>query len=166
MAIPTLDPLWRPNVAGPSPNTRDDRELIRQYSNQPAVEIVLHDLTVTMNCMATISPAAVAQIQTWINEIVTLETSWAAQVTAGTAHYAQAIEYEGPIPGATITRDDMVQKADVMGWDTDLLKVKYKAGAAGNATQAGSIGQRITDLRSRVLASLDLLPRSGQVVRS
>ena len=164
MAIPTLSILWRPNGTGPSPNTRDDRELIRSYSGQPALEIVLHDITVSMNRMATISPAAVAQIQTWINEIETLEASWAAQVTSGTAHYAQADEYEGPIPGTTITREDMVSKADVMSWDTDLMKVKFKSGGAG-MTQAGATGQRVADLRSRVLRAMDLMPKGG-VVRS
>jgi hypothetical protein len=162
--IPTLDPLWRPNATGPNPKTRDDRELIRSYSGQPAVERVLHDLTVTMNRMSSISPAAVAQVQTWINEIETLEGDWSGQVAEGTAHYAGASEYEGPLPGTTVERSDMLKRADVLEWDTDLKKVKYKL-QQGTATQAGSMGQRIADLKGRVLTAMEL-NRSGGIVRS
>ena len=164
MPIPTLDPLWRPNATGPNPKTRDDRELIRSYSGQPAVERVLHDLTVTMNRMSSISPAAVAQVQTWINEIETLEGDWSGQVAEGTAHYAGASEYEGPLPGTTVERSDMLKRADVLEWDTDLKKVKYKL-QQGTATQAGSMGQRIADLKGRVLTAMEL-NRSGGIVRS
>ena len=164
MAIPTLSVLWRPNATGPNPRTRDDRELIRGYSGQPAVERVLHDLTVTMNRMASISPAAVAQVQTWINEIETLEGDWSGQVADGTAHYAGASEYEGPLPGTTVERSDMLKRADVLEWDTDLKKVRYKL-QQGTATQAGSMGQRIADLKGRVLTAMEL-NRSGGIVRS
>lgn len=164
MAIPTLDPLWRPNATGPTPKTRDDRELIRSYSMQPAVERVLHDITVTMNRIASVSPGAVAQIQAWINEIELLESDWAGQVADGTAHYAQAAEYEGPLPGATIERADMLKRADVLEWDTSLKRVRFVAGA-GSATQAGSIGQRVNDLKGRVLTALELQPMGG-IVRS
>lgn len=165
MAIPTLHVLWRPNATGPQPKTRDDRELIRSYSNQPAAEVVYHDLTVTMNRLAAVSPAAVAQIQTWVNEIENLEGDWAGQVADGNATYAQATEYEGPLPGATIERADMLQKADVLQWDTDLKKVKFKT-APGANTQAGNMGQRIADLKGRILTALDLVPRHGGIVRS
>jgi len=162
--IPTLSILWRPNATGPNPKTRDDRELIRAYSGQPAVERVLHDLTVTMNRMADISPAAVAQVQRWINEIETLEGDWSGQVAEGTAHYAGAIEYEGPLAGSVPDRADTLKRADVLEWDTDLSKVKYKL-QQGSATQAGSMGQRIADLRGRVLIAMEL-NRSGGIVRS
>jgi hypothetical protein len=165
VAVPTLDALWRPNDVGPQPKTRDDRELIRSYSNQPAAELVYHDLTVVMNRLASVSPAGVAQIQGWINEIETLESDWAGQVADGNATYAQATEYEGPLPGATIERADMLSQADVLKWDTDLKKVKFKT-APGANTQAGNMGQRIADLKGRILTALDLLPRYGGIVRS
>lgn len=163
-ALPTLNDLWRPN--GDDANT-DDRELIRQYSNQPAVQVVLHDLTVTMNRMAEIAPASVAQIQTWIDEIETLEAQWAAEVAAGTAHYSQAQEYEGPLPGTALTRDDLLKRADVLEWDTNLNRVRIVAGAGGGGTAAGATGQRIGELKARVLKAMDLSPQYGtRVVRS
>jgi hypothetical protein len=165
VAVPTLNVLWRPNATGPQPKTRDDRELIRSYSNQPAAELVYHDLTVVMNRLASVSPAGVAQIQAWINEIENLEGDWAGQVADGNATYAQATEYEGPLPGATIERADMLSQADVLKWDTDLKKVKFKT-APGANTQAGNMGQRIADLKGRILTALDLVPRSGGIVRS
>jgi hypothetical protein len=117
-----------------------------------------------MNRMASISPAAVAQIQSWINEIETLEGEWSGKVAEGSAHYAGAIEYEGPLPGSVPDRADMLKRADVLEWDTDLSKVKYKL-QQGNATQAGSMGQRIADLKGRVLTAMEL-NRSGGIVRS
>lgn len=163
-ALPTLDPLWRPNATGPSPNTRDDRELIRSYSGQPAVHVVYHDLTVQMNRLASVSPAGVAQIQGWINEIENLEGDWSGQVADGTSSYAGATEYEGPVPGTSVERSDLLKRADVLEWDTDLKKVKYKL-QQGTATQAGSMGQRIADLKGRILIAMDL-NRSGGIVRS
>jgi hypothetical protein len=139
VAIPTLHVLWRPNATGPQPKTRDDRELIRSYSNQPAAELVYHDLTVTMNRLASVSPAGVAQIQGWINEIENLESDWSGQVADGNAIYANATEYEGPLPGATIAREDMLMQADVLKWDTDLKKVKFKTMPGAN-THAGNMG--------------------------
>ena len=157
-ALPTLNALWRPNDGDSS---KDDRELIRQYSGPPAVQAVLHDITNAMNRMATISSAAVAQIQTWIDEVETLEADWAAEVAAGTAHYSQAEEYEGPLPGTTLSRDDLLKRADVLEWDTGLNRVRIKAGAGGRATAAGATGQRIGELKGRILASMDLQPQYG-----
>jgi hypothetical protein len=159
-ALPTLDPLWRTTP-------RDDRELIRGYSDQPAVQVVLHDLTVAMNRMADVSPAAVAQIQTWIDEVEDLEEQWAGYVADGTAAQLQASEYEGPIGGTAMTRDDMLKRADVLEWDTSANRVRISNGAGSGGTQASAISGRIGQLKARILKAMDLSPMAGaRLIRS
>lgn len=150
MTIPALNSLWRPNGEDA---TVDDRELIRQYADKPATEINLNRLTVAMNEIATVSTAAVVQIQGWIDEIQDLESAWASKIAAGTAHLSNVQSYEGPAPGVTIDRDSQLRKADVLEWDTDLLKVKIQAGGAAG-TEGAVVAGRMADLKGRVLKAI------------
>jgi hypothetical protein len=161
MAIPTLNALWRPNGADA---TKDDRELIRGYSEQPAVETVLHDLTVNMNRMATVSPAAITQIQTWIDEVEELEEQWAGYVADGTASQLSAAEYEGPINGTAVSRDDQLKRADVLEWDTTANRVRIKSAAGGQGSQSAAIAGRIASLKGKVLQAMNLSRSAGAVL--
>jgi hypothetical protein len=161
MAIPTLNALWRPNG---SDATKDDRELIRGYSEQPAVEVVLHDLTVNMNRMATVSPAAITQIQTWIDEIEELDEQWSGFVADGTASQLSAAEYEGPINGTAVSRDDQLKRADVLEWDTTANRVRIKSAAGGQGSQSAAIAGRIASLKGKVLQAMNLSRSAGAVL--
>jgi hypothetical protein len=161
MAIPTLNALWRPNGADA---TKDDRELIRGYSEQPAVEVVLHDLTVNMNRMATVSPAAITQIQTWIDEIEELDEQWSGFVADGTASQLSAAEYEGPINGTAVSRDDQLKRADVLEWDTTANRVRIKSAAGGQGSQSAAIAGRIASLKGKVLQAMNLSRSAGAVL--
>jgi hypothetical protein len=161
MAIPTLNALWRPNGADA---TKDDRELIRGYSEQPAVETVLHDLTVNMNRMATVSPAAITQIQTWIDEIEELDEQWSGFVADGTASQLSAAEYEGPINGTAVSRDDQLKRADVLEWDTTANRVRIKSAAGGQGSQSAAIASRIASLKGKVLQAMNLSRSAGAVL--
>ena len=161
MAIPTLNALWRPNGADA---TKDDRELIRGYSEQPAVETVLHDLTVNMNRMATVSPAAITQIQTWIDEVEELEEQWSGYVADGTASQLSAAEYEGPINGTAVSRDDQLKRADVLEWDTTANRVRIKNAAGGQGSQSAAIATRIASLKGKVLQAMNLSRSAGAVL--
>jgi hypothetical protein len=161
MAIPTLNALWRPNGADA---TKDDRELIRGYSEQPAVEVVLHDLTVNMNRMATVSPAAITQIQTWIDEIEELDEQWSGFVADGTASQLSAAEYEGPINGTAVSRDDQLKRADVLEWDTTANRVRIKSAAGGQGSQSAAIASRIASLKGKVLQAMNLSRSAGAVL--
>lgn len=156
MAISILLLPWRPNEDGPEPQERDDRELVRQYLGWPASESSLEAITTAMNGVAAVSVAAVAKVQAWINEVEDLETGYAEQVASGTAHLQNAQEYEGPLPGATISRDQQLKKADVLEWDTSLLKVKVASGGTALSTATGVLQDRIQQLKSRVIAALGL----------
>ena len=158
MAVPTLDPLWRPNATGPSPVATQDRELIRTYLGWPATDAALQGLTIAMNQVAGVSPAAVAQVQAWINEIVDLEADYADQVADGTAHLGNAEEYEGPVPGTNPSRDEQLQAAGKLTWDTSLLKARYRFGGGAAASAHGQRLERIGVLRSRIISSLGLDP--------
>lgn len=164
-ALPTLNALWRPNDGEPGV---DDRSLIRSYANLSASQYQLHELTSAMNRLATVDAASVTQVQGWIDEVETLEAQWAAEVAAGTAHYSQAAEYEGPLPGTALTRDDLLRRADVLEWDTNLNRVRIVAGAGGSGTAAGATGQRIGELKGRIMRALDLQDPYGgaRLVRS
>jgi hypothetical protein len=159
--IPTLNALWRPNGADA---TKDDRELIRGYSEQPAVETVLHDLTVNMNRMATVSPAAITQIQTWIDEIEELDEQWSGFVADGTASQLSAAEYEGPINGTAVSRDDQLKRADVLEWDTTANRVRIKSAAGGQGSQSAAIAGRIASLKGKVLQAMNLSRSAGAVL--
>ena len=160
--VPTLNPAWRPNGIGPSPQARDDRELIRSYAGWPATAYNLTQLTSILNRVADTSAAAVAQVQGWINEIEDLQQSWADQVIDGTAHLGNVQSYEGPAPGATLTRDDLKKKADVLEWDTSLLRVRYESGGRGDSTAGGVLAARVAELKRQVLQTLGVQPADNQ----
>jgi len=155
MAIPILNNLWRVSP-------KDDRELIRGYAGWPLSVSNLTELTAIMNRVAITSAAAVTQVQKWIDEIETLESDWADKVESGTAHLGNAASYEGPAPGKTLSRDDLKKKADVLEWDTSLLRVKYESGGAGG-TAGAVLGGRLDDLKGRVLQTLgvEMASRGG-----
>jgi hypothetical protein len=150
MAIPTLNNLWRVSP-------KDDRELIRGYAGWPLSVSNLTELTSILNRVAITSTAAVVQVQKWIDEIETLESDWADQVESGTAHLGNAAKYEGPAPGSSPSRDDLKKKADVLEWDTSLLRVKYESGGAGG-TAGAALGGRLVDLKGRIFQTLGIEP--------
>jgi hypothetical protein len=151
-AIPTLNALWRPNGS----STRDDRELIRGYASWPVSAYNLTQLTSILNRAADTSPATVTQCQAWIDEIENLEQDWSDKVADGTAHLGNVQSYEGPAPGASLSRDDLKKRADVLEWDTTLLRVRYESGGRADATAGGTIATRIQQLKSRILQTLGI----------
>ena len=98
--------------------------------------------------------------QRWIDEIEDLDEQWSGKIADGTAHLGNASSYEGPIPGKTLTRDDMKSKADVLEWNTDLQRVKYTTGNA-DGTEGAVISQRIEFLKARLLRTLGIDPLDG-----
>lgn len=145
--IPTLNAAWR----------ESDRLSILRYAGIAITESQLIHVTSGMNSVATYSPAAVAQCRGWIDEIDTLEATYAARVAAGDAHLDSARSYEGLRPGAVVTRDDMLAQADVLQWSVDTqYKVRFEAGTGVNSTANGASGARIADLQGRVLRALGL----------
>lgn len=155
--LPTLDPLWRSTTTTPAAAI-DDRELIRQHAGWHATWESLQIITLRMNEIAESYPPTVTAIQDWLDEITSLEQDHADAVADGTAHLANAEEYQGPVPGTTPTRDQQLKQAGPLQWDTSLLSVRYKfGGAAGPAgTADGQRQQRIGMLRARILESLGL----------
>lgn len=153
MAIPILNSLWRITP-------RDDRELIRGYAGWPLSVTNLTELTSILNRVAITSSAAVVQVQRWIDEIENLEADYADQVESGKAHLNNAASYEGPTPGKTLSRDDLKKKADVLEWDTSLLRVKYESGGAGG-TAGAVLGGRLADLKGRIFQTLGIQPVVG-----
>jgi len=157
MAVPTLNPLWRPN----DDSSRDDRELIRGYALWPVSSYNLQILTTILNRAADTSPATVAQCQAWIDEIENLEQDWSDRVSDGIAHLGNAQEYEGPMPGAPLTRQDRLKKADVLEWDTELLKVRTVSGGRADATASGVLATRIAQMKHRIMQALGVKPYDG-----
>jgi hypothetical protein len=153
MAIPILNSLWRITP-------RDDRELIRGYAGWPLSVTNLTELTSILNRVAITSTATVTQVQRWIDEIENLEADYADQVESGKAHLNNAASYEGPTPGKTLSRDDLKKKADVLEWDTSLLRVKYESGGAGG-TAGAVLGGRLVTLKGRIFQTLGIEPVSG-----
>lgn len=153
MAIPVLNSLWRITP-------RDDRELIRGYAGWPLSVTNLTELTSILNRVAITSSAAVVQVQRWIDEIENLEADYADQVESGKAHLGNAASYEGPAPGSSLSRDDLKKKADVLEWDTSLLRVKYESGGAGG-TAGAVLGGRMESLKERIFQTLGIQPVSG-----
>jgi hypothetical protein len=153
MAIPTLNPLWRVTP-------RDDRELIRSYAGWPLSVTNQTELTSILNRVAITSTAAVTQVQKWIDEIENLESDYADQVESGEAHLGNAASYEGPAPGTTLARDELKSKADVLEWDTSLLRVKYESGGSGG-TAGAVLGGRLATLRGRIFQTLGIQPVGG-----
>ena len=153
MAIPILNSLWRITP-------RDDRELIRGYAGWPLSVTNLTELTSILNRVAITSSAAVVQVQRWIDEIENLEADYADQVESGKAHLNNAASYEGPTPGKTLSRDDLKKKADVLEWDTSLMRVRYESGGAGG-TAGAVLGGRLVTLKGRIFQTLGIEPVSG-----
>ena len=153
MAIPVLNSLWRITP-------RDDRELIRGYAGWPLSVTNLTELTSILNRVAITSSAAVLQVQRWIDEIENLEADYSEQVESGKAHLGNAASYEGPAPGSDLSRDDLKKKADVLEWDTSLLRVKYESGGAGG-TAGAVLGARMADLKGRIFQTLGIQPVVG-----
>jgi hypothetical protein len=153
MAIPILNSLWRITP-------RDDRELIRGYAGWPLSVTNLTELTSILNRVAITSSAAVVQVQRWIDEIESLEADYADQVESGKAHLNNAASYEGPTPGKTLSRDDLKKKADVLEWDTSLMRVRYESGGAGG-TAGAVLGGRLADLKGRIFQTLGIQPVVG-----
>jgi hypothetical protein len=149
--LPTLDPLWRPTAT----STRNDRDLIRTYIGWPATDGSLTELTQQMNTVAALAPSTVAQVQAWVDEIVTLETTQADEIDAGTAHLGNAEEYDGPIPGTSPTRDQQLSQAGKLSWDTSLLKARYRFGGGARATAQGQRDERIELLTNRIANALN-----------
>lgn len=160
MTLPTLNPLWRSDSI-------NDRELIRIYSGAPATGVNMAALTNAMNLMAEASPAAVASCQKAIDEIEDLEATWADRVSAGTSVLSAAQEYDGPIPGVTLTQEDRMRRADVVEWDSSLLRVKYSTGG-GASTEGSHMAARVEALKQQVLTAIGFQGYSsaGRVIRS
>ena len=160
LPLPELNALWRSVLATP-PAAVDDRELIRMHCSWGGHYEAMHILTCRMNEIAEGYPPTVASIQGWLDQIDVLEQDHTSAVEAGTAHLANAEEYEGPIPGTSPTRDQQMSQAGKLTWDTSLLTAKYKFGSGGNGSGVASTadGQRrseISMLRWRILDALAL----------
>ncbi len=138
-----------------------DRELIRGYSNWPVTGYNLTQLTSAMNRVADTSADAVVQIQDWIDEVESLSDDWSTQVADGTAHLGNVQSYEGPAPGATLTQNDRRKKADVIEWDTTLLRVKYEAGSRADSTAGGVLHARVAELKGKVLQAIGIQAAGG-----
>jgi len=160
MALPAVDPLWRPNLASPGIN---DLGRIRMLINWPASDASLTWLIQQLNSVASVSPSTVPQVQAWLDEITTLEETQSDEVDSGTAHLSNAEEYEGPIPGVTITQEQRQSQVGKLSWDTSLLKARYKFGGSARATAQGQRDERIELLTGRIATALNVqrLPRGG-----
>lgn len=152
MALPALNPLWRPN----NTSARNDRDLIRSWIGWPASEVPMVELSQQMNSVASVSPSTVTQIQGWIDEVLTLEETQSDEVDAGTAHLGNAEEYEGPIPGTSPTRAQQLSQAGKLSWNTDLLKARYRFGSGARATAQGQREERMGLLIARIATALNL----------
>lgn len=149
--LPTLNAAWRAK----------DRERIRGYANWPVSAYNLTQLTSALNRVADTSTDAVTQIQSWIDEVESLEQDWADKVSDGTAHLGNVQSYEGPAPGATLARADRQTKADVLEWDASLLKVSYQAGTRGDSTAGGVLAARVADLKGKILQAVGIAAFDG-----
>lgn len=155
--LPALNALWRPNAVGPAPLDRDDREVIRRLTKAPVAFDSLTTITVRMNTVAGLSPAAVAQVQAWMEELLDLEEQSASQVADGTAHLGNVKSYEGVRPGLSLDRADLLNKAGELEWDLaswSQQKVETVDGPAG--TQSGMISGRVAGLRTAILDALGI----------
>lgn len=160
-------PATIPSVVAPWRSS--DREKIRQYLVWPATGYNLTQLTGAMNRVAGDSPDTVVAIQDWIDEIESLTQDWADRVADNTAHLGNAAEYEGPMPGTTLTRDQIKRKVDVIEWDTSLLKTRIVAGRGSDSTAGGVLSARILNLKGQIMMALGLQPAGGggtRLVRS
>lgn len=161
-AIPDLNPLWRPNQSGPSPQDRDDREQIRQAAGLGATRLEIYTITMSMNDLAEVSAAAVSSVQGWIDEVIELEEVWAGKVIDGSSTLGSLREYEGPQPGAALSEDDRTQKIGPIEYDTSLLRVRMVAASEHDSERAHVAG-RVELLRGRIVDTLALPPRGRRM---
>lgn len=164
--LPDLDPLWRPNASNSIIN---DRELIRTYINWPATISSLTQLIEQLNSVASISPATVVQVQSWLDEIIDLEQTTADEISDGTAHLSNLQQYEGPIPGVKLTEDDRRTQVGELQWDSNLLKNKLVFNGGMRSTPQGQREERIGLLIKRITQACNLQPyrgESGLIIRS
>lgn len=152
MAIPALDALWRPSTS----STTNDLAQIRMLIGWPATDSSLTELVQQLNAVAKNSPATVAQVQGWVDEIATLEETQSDEVDSGTAHLGNAEEYEGPIPGTSPNRDAQLSDAGKLKWDTSLLKARYRFGTGARASAQGQRDERIELLTSRIAVAINV----------
>lgn len=141
------------------PPWRDtDREDIRIILGIPATEIALIHLTTAMNGLADYSPASVVSVQGWIDQWKALEDRWNEVLAGGDIAAAYATEYEGLRPGAEVTREDMLKKADVLEWDIETqYKVRLSGGAAGSSgSLAGAIRDQMNLLAHKICTALSI----------
>ena len=152
MTLPTLNTLWGPNGT----RTVEDRSLLRVYVNLPASDEAMVHLSTQMNSVASVDPPSVVQVQTWLDEIITLEQAGADEVDAGTAHLGNVSSYKGVTPGTTLSRDDKLSQAKTLQWDTSLDKVEIEFGSNPRATKQGQRDERIALLVRRITKTLNL----------
>lgn len=164
-SLPNLDPLWRPNTSNGAVN---DRELIRTYIKWPATIASLTELIMQLNSVASISPATVTQVQAWLDEVVELEQVQADEIADGTAHLSNLQEYEGPIPGKTITEELRQSKLGEIEYDTTLQKNRLVFSTGLRSTPQGQREERISKLISRITqaCNLEIYNPGGVLMRS
>jgi hypothetical protein len=159
--LPTLSTAWRDT----------DLDSIRDYAGLPVEFSALNDLITRLNTVADLQAGTVTRCQAWIDEIDTLETDYADQVDAGTAHLGNAKVYEGLRPGLEgLALSDLEKRADVLEYDTETYaKVRIESGTDQLGTATGARFARIGDLKGRVLRALGVQPHmagGGGLVRS
>lgn len=160
MAPPAVNALWRPNTASPK---IDDLGRIRALICWPASDTSLTWLIQQLNSVASVSPNTVLQVQAWLDEVTTLEETQSDEIDSGIAHLSNAEEYEGPIPGVTLTKEERESQVGRLSWDTSLLKARYRFGSGARATAQGQRDERIELLTGRIATALNVqrLPRGG-----
>jgi hypothetical protein len=159
--LPTLNTAWRDT----------DLDSIRDYAGLSVEFGALNDLITRLNTVADLQAGTVTRCQAWIDEIDTLETDYADQVDAGTAHLGNAKVYEGLRPGLEgLALSDLEKRADVLEYDTETYaKVRIESGTDQLGTATGARFARIGDLKGRVLRAVGVQPRlmgGGGLVRS
>lgn len=139
-----------------------DREDIRAILCLPATEGVLTILTVNMNTLADYSPETVTSVQGWVDQYKALEDKWNGVLEGGDVAGAYATEYEGLRPGAEVTREDMLKKADVLEWDTETqYKVRIAGGTSSSASLAGAIRDQMNLLIQKICTALSICQLMG-----
>lgn len=148
--LPDLDLSWRQT------GVINDRELIRTYLNYPASEASLTLIIQQMNSVASVSPETVERIQGWLDEIIELEEIQADAVADGTAHLGNVKEYEGVVPGTSPTRDQQLNQAGKLAWDTSVLKARYSFDGSARSTAQGQRDERRGSLVSRISQAIGI----------
>ena len=157
MALPALDPLWRPNCPDlpaeqPEHCNNDDRESIRQICKIAPTEFNLTNLTVRMNDLASYSPATVRSIQANIDEAQKLEDDYSGSINSieGTG----LKRYKGPRflrPSESYNEAPMSQ-ADVVKYDTSLLQEEFEVSEGGSIS--AKQGSRYNALSARICEAI------------